>query len=69
MPLYKVYTKKTTDSILADLVNISKEPGWGAGTAIAAAFLRGKTFLLRIESFKNIYIYFLHFKLTDSIFF
>lgn len=40
MPLYKVYTKKTTDSALADLVNISKDPSWGAGTAIAAAFLR-----------------------------
>jgi len=40
MPLFKAYTKKTTDSILADLVNISKEPGWGAGTAIAAAFLK-----------------------------
>lgn len=40
MPLYKVYTKKTTDSVLADLVNISKDPSWGAGTAIAAAFLK-----------------------------
>jgi len=40
MPLYKAYTKKTTDSILADLVNISKDSSWGAGTAIAAAFLR-----------------------------
>jgi len=40
LPLYSAYKKKTTDSVLADLVNISKDPGWGAGTSIAAAFLR-----------------------------
>lgn len=40
MPLFKAFTKMTTDSVLADLVNISKDAKWGGGTAIAAAFLK-----------------------------
>jgi len=39
MPLFQHFTKQTTDSQLADCINIGKIPGAG-GSCIAAAFLR-----------------------------
>ena len=38
-PLYSDYVKKTSNSILADMVNQSKDTGFGGSSCIAAAFL------------------------------
>lgn len=38
-PLYSDYVKKTSNSILADMVNQSKDSGFGGSACIAAAFL------------------------------
>ena len=40
MPLFNHYTKQTTDSQLADVINIQKSGGAAGGACVAAAFLR-----------------------------
>lgn len=40
MPLFSSYAKLTKDGHLADMVNLSKDSGYGGGSCVAAAFLK-----------------------------
>ncbi|KAK4337411.1 hypothetical protein RND71_044141 [Anisodus tanguticus] len=40
MPLFKNYSKLVKDPALADLINMSNEPSYGAGSCIGAVFLK-----------------------------
>ena len=40
MPLFSAYTRLTKDAHLADMVNMSKDAGYGGGSCVAAAFLK-----------------------------
>lgn len=40
MPLFSAYSRLTKDPALADLLNMSKDSGYGGGSCVAAAFLK-----------------------------
>lgn len=40
MPLFSAYSRLTKDGHLADMVNLSKDSGYGGGSCVAAAFLK-----------------------------
>jgi aminopeptidase len=40
MPLFSAYSRLTKDAHLADMLNMSKDSGYGGGSCVAAAFLK-----------------------------